>query len=404
MLETWVKMFFEAAEDLVRRALGRLKIGMVITPTMSGTGIISTNLAFELARRNHEVHLLSIRKPFILRREENLHFHRVPEAPLYTIRSTPFTVTIAGKIVDIFKRERFDLVNVHYALPYSISAHLAKEICKAQGMTFPLITSVHGTDIHTFGRRKIYREAIAYALDQSDGITAVSKFLAKLVVKDFGISKSKVKVIYNFTYPDRFRPRSLPQLRRRFAKDGEKLILHVSNFRPVKRVDLALRAFALVAKRTKAKLLLLGHGPDFEKAKLLARKLGIARRVYFLGKQKRVERFYSIADLFLFTSKIESFGIPLIEAMASSVPVVAPRVGGIPEVVKHGRTGFLTSSDPGEIAEHCISILEDPELAKRMGELGREIVLKRFSVDVIIPRYIAYYKQILSKCGVAIGM
>lgn len=211
-------------------------------------------------------------------------------------------------------------------------------------------------------------------------------------------------MIYNFTYPDHFKPRSLPKLRRRFAKKGEKLILHVSNFRPVKRIDLALNAFALISKRTNAKLLLLGHGPDFEKARKLAKELGIAERVYFLGKQKRVENFYSIADLFLFTSKIESFGIPLIEAMASEVPVVAPKVGGIPEIVKHGRTGYLTSDDPSEIAEYCVSILEDPELARRMGKLGRKDVLRRFSVDVIIPKYIAYYKRILSKCGVAMGM
>jgi N-acetyl-alpha-D-glucosaminyl L-malate synthase BshA len=378
-----------------------MRIGIVCYASVGGSGIVATELATSLAARGYRVHLLSSDIPFRLREQsQDVEFHRVdtPAYPLF--REPQYVLSLSNSIVRVAREHALDIVHAHYAVPHAAAAYLAKQILAAGGGPVPrVITTLHGTDITLVGSDPSYSETVAFCIDQSDGVTAVSQSLKDDTYRYLSI-RSSIDVIPNFLDCERYAPRPDPSIRERYCPSDryDGLVLHISNFRPVKRLDAVLEVFRLVHARKRVKLLLVGDGPERARAAQIAAEIGVAEDVEILGEQIDVRQVLSIADVFLLPSAQESFGLAAAEAMACGTPVVASRVGGLPEVITHGETGFLHApEDLAGMAASAISLLDDPDLRLRITRAARATVVENFCEDRIVPMYERLYERLVGR-------
>lgn len=379
-----------------------MNIGIVCYASVGGSGIVATELAKSLATRGHDVHMLSTEPPFRYSEyQPGLSFHRVhtPAYPLF--REPQYVLSLANRIVQVTRDFQLDVIHAHYAVPHATAAYLARQILAATPSGGPVpqvITTLHGTDITLVGSDRSYSETVAFSIDRSDGVTAVSESLRADTYRTLQVQR-EIRVIPNFL--DCRIHRRLPpsSLRDRYCRDGcEKLVIHLSNFRPVKRVDALVQVFAKFAVQTRSRLLLVGDGPELNKALETARSLGVAEHVEALGEQDQILPLLSISDLFVLTSRQESFGLAALEAMASGVPVVASDVGGLHEVIDHGRSGFLHHlEDLDGMAASAAALLTDAALHARVVEEGYRTVHQRFCADLVVPTYEAFYRELLEQ-------
>jgi N-acetyl-alpha-D-glucosaminyl L-malate synthase BshA len=376
-----------------------MKVGIVCYASMGGSGIVATELARHLVRRGHEVHVISDELPFRLQSDaRGIVFHRVeaPEYPLF--REPQYVLAVATRIVQVVREGGLDIVHAHYAVPHAMAAWVAREIIASRdgGPVPRIVTTLHGTDITLVGSDPSYAEAVAFSIDRSDAVTAVSKSLRDVTCASLPV-RSDVRVIYNFLDSEEFQRRPDPALREQLCR-GDRydfLIVHLSNFRPVKRVDAVVDIFRRIRQRVRARLVLAGDGPDAGRAQLQAEAYGLRDDVQLLPALPSVVGLLSVADLFLLPSLQESFGLAAVEAMACEVPVVASRVGGLPEVIDHGVTGFLHAPEDLEgMAASGTAVLSDPDLRRRVAQAARMAVTSRFGVEEIVPQYEALYRQL----------
>jgi N-acetyl-alpha-D-glucosaminyl L-malate synthase BshA len=374
-----------------------MKIGITCYPTYGGSGAIATELGIELARRGHEVHFISYAQPFRLPHfMERIYFHEVEMSRYPLFEHNNYSLSLAAMMHEVTLSQGLDLLHVHYAIPHATSAWIAKEML---GDRHPLkiVTTLHGTDITLVGQERSFGEITRFSILRSDGITAVSDYLKRETVERFDVPDERIEVIPNFVDPVLYDRGKLPCHKQAFLRDGEKMIVHVSNFRPVKRVRDVVKAFARMQREVPARLVLIGDGPDRPEAAYEAQEQGVTDRVLFLGKQDSVAELLACADLLLLPSKNESFGLVALEAMASGVPVVATDAGGLPEVVEHGVTGFLAPVGAvEEMADAGVSILRDRRRWRDMSDAARQSAVERYGVDVIIPQYERYYERIMA--------
>lgn len=382
-----------------------LRIGMTCYPSYGGSGVVASELGRQLARRGHKVHFITYDVPFrVSRFEEGMFFHEV-EVPSYPLfKYPPYLLALANKMVEVARDEGLDILHVHYAIPHAASAVLARQVLEASGdvRTRPaVVTTLHGTDVTLVGNDPSFAELTAYSINASDGVTAVSEALRRRTVETFR-PKVDVQVIPNFIdpadYPDRGTARSSP-CRRCLAPHDELVVIHISNFRPVKRAELVVRVWAGAGQAVKrTRLILVGDGPDLPRARREAARLGVADRVVCLGRQERVEELLLCSDVLLLPSLEESFGLAALEAMAAGTPVVATRVGGLPEVVGDNEGGLLFEPDDVEgMTAGLRRLLEDDELRARLGAGGRERAFRLFASGIIVPRYENYYRAVLDR-------
>ena len=372
-----------------------MRVGMVCYPTFGGSGVVATELGKALAEKGHEVHFITYDQPVRLGSfRPNVYYHevRISKYPLFDY--PPYELVLASKMVEVARQQKLDLLHVHYAIPHASSAYTAKQILKHSGVHLPVITTLHGTDITLLGKDPSFEPVISFAINQSDAVTAVSSSLRSDTYKLFGINRD-IEVIPNFICPKHFVNLGSAHNRSEFAREDEALVCHVSNFRPVKRVEDVIRTFALVAEKRPARLLMVGDGPDRPAAERLAREMDIADRITFLGKLKNPLEALAIADLFLLPSESESFGLAALEALACGVPVVATEAGGLPEVIRHGVSGMMAPVGDVERMADDAAFLLSPENHDKF----RKQALKRasaFHIDVILPHYLKAYERILS--------
>lgn len=380
------------------------RIGMICYPSVGGSGIVATELGKHLARRGHAVHFISSDLPFRLAEyQEDVFFHGV-EAPQYPLFKEPqYTLALTNRIAQVAREFDLDLLHAHYAIPHATAAYLARQIlARAAAGTgrrrLPrVITTLHGTDITLIGNDPSYAETVAFSIDQSDGVTAVSESLRRDTYRELPV-RSEIAVIPNFLDCEIHRRMTCRNLRERYARPDEKIVIHVSNMRAVKRPDVVVRVFAAIRRRVPARLLLVGEGPELGATHRLVAELDVAPYVHFLGQQEQVVPLLSIADLFLLPSVKESFGLAALEAMACGVPVLASRVGGLPEVIEDGRGGYLFERDDLDGMVRCgAELLTDPAAHRRVAEAGLRRVHEAFCAELIVPRYEAYYREVLGR-------
>ncbi len=376
-----------------------MNIGIVCYASVGGSGIIATELGKGLAARGHHVHVLSSEMPVRLGDyQPGLAFHRV-ETPSYPLFREPhYLLSLANKIVNVSREERLDIVHAHYAIPHATAGYLARQVLAQTGGEVPrVVTTLHGTDITLLGNDPSYSEIVAFSIQQSDGVTTVSESLKADTCRQLGVTRD-IRVIPNFLDCAAYRRRDVPALRAELAPEGQKIIIHVSNFRPVKRVATAIEIFARVRRQVPAKLLMVGDGPDLAEATRLSRSLDVADDVDFLGEQEHVVQLLSAADVFLLPSVQESFGLAALEALACGVPVVASRVGGLPEVIEDGATGFLHPVDDLEaMTGSTLRLLTDEALHTRFSDAAARSARARFCHERIVPLYEAFYQEILAR-------
>ena len=385
-----------------------MNVGIVCYPTVGGSGIVATELAKALAQRGHEVRLISTEMPFrVPDFQVGLVFHAVhtPGYPLF--REPQHLLSLANKIVQVSREHRLDVIHAHYAIPHAAAAYLARQIlANTAGARVPrVITTLHGTDVTLIGSDASYSETAAFCIDQSDGVTAVSESLRADTYRQLPV-RADIRVIPNFLDCDIHRRSEDAALRARFAggDDAVRLVIHVSNFRPVKRTEAVIDVFDRIRRRVPSRLLLVGDGPDLDRAVRRARDLGLGDAVVPLGEQEQVVPLLSVADLFLLPSAQESFGLAALEAMACRVPVVASRVGGLPEVIEHGVTGFLHEPDDLDgMAASGAALLTDRQLHRAIEATGLAAVQQRFCVNAIVPRYEAFYAEVLAREPAPVG-
>lgn len=374
-----------------------MKIGIVCYPTYGGSGVVATELGKALALAGHEVHFITYTQPPRLDIfSENIFYHEVSVASYPLFEYLPYESALASKMVDVTMNEKLDLIHVHYAIPHASAAYLAKQILKYKGIHVPVITTLHGTDITLVGRDPSFEPVVTFSINESDGVTAVSESLKNDTYDEFEIL-SHIEVIPNFIDLNRFQKRPHEQFKKSLCSNGEKLLMHTSNFRKVKRIEDIVKVFALVRKTIPSKLVLIGDGPERSGIEALCRELEVQCDVRFLGKMDGIEEALSLADLFLLTSEKESFGLAALEAMACEVPVISSNAGGIPEVNIDGVTGFVSEiGDVKDMAANAIKVLSDPVLHERMkaNALARA---HDFDIKKILPLYERYYERITSK-------
>jgi len=377
-----------------------MRIGIVCYPTFGGSGVLATELGKALADKGHQVHFITYQQPVRLGEfNANIFYHevRVPTYPLFDY--PPYETALSSTMVDVIVNNNIDLLHVHYAIPHASAAYMAKKILEAQGRFIPVITTLHGTDITLVGRDKTYAPVVTFSINQSDGITAVSENLREETFKFFKIEK-EIEVIYNFVDVSRFQKKPIDAFRRVIAPDGEKILLHASNFRKIKRVDDVVKIFAEVKKQVPSKLLFVGDGPERPEVESLSRDLGIGDDIRFVGKQEQMEEILAISDLFLLTSDYESFGLAALEAMAAGVPVISTDAGGLPEININGVTGYMSSiGDVKSMSANAIDLLSNEEKLNLFKSNAAQQAVK-FDLHRIVPQYEALYDRVLMKNAV----
>ena len=379
-----------------------MRIGITCYPTYGGSGVVATELGIELAALGHQVHFISYSQPFRLSgRDEGIFYHEVPVSNYPLFEFPPYDLALASRMAEVAEYYNLDLLHVHYAIPHSVSALLARQMLARKGRRLPFVTTLHGTDITLVGLDRSYLPITRHAIIESDGVTSISEYLRDKTIVDFDIDRP-IETITNFVNCDVYKPieddarREETCERRRLAAPHESVLIHLSNFRPVKRVTDVVKIFALVAKERPAQLVLIGDGPDRSAAEFLAHDLGIQERVHFLGKQEKVNELLPLADLLLMPSELESFGLAALEAMACKVPSIATRVGGVPELIDDGITGLLYSvGDVDAMAQGALSLLKDRDRLQAMREAGRKTAQTRFCATLVVPQYLRYYEEVL---------
>ncbi|HZZ40458.1 MAG TPA: N-acetyl-alpha-D-glucosaminyl L-malate synthase BshA [Acidobacteriaceae bacterium] len=377
-----------------------MKIGITCYPTYGGSGVVATELGIELAAAGHQVHFIAYSQPFRLRgREQDIAFHEVPVSNYPLFEYPPYDLALATRMAEVAAYYELDLLHVHYAIPHSISAYLAREMLARQNRRLPFITTLHGTDITLVGLDHSYLPITRFGIDESDGVTAISSYLREKTLQEFQ-PKTAIEVIPNFVNCDVYLPVSGPEReagRARYAEPGEKILMHLSNFRPVKRTADVVRIFSRVARDIPARLLMIGDGPDRSAAEWIAHRKGIQDRVHFLGKQSNVSEILPLADLLLMPSEQESFGLVALEAMACRVPTIATRVGGVPELIDDGVNGRLFPvGDVEAMAGAAVELLSDSDRYNAMADAARRTAQSRYCASKILPLYERFYERVLS--------
>jgi len=371
-----------------------MKIGIVCYPTHGGSGVVASELAIGLAKKGHEMHIVSYAPPFRLRTfHQNIFIHEIEVASYPLFKYPPYELGLVTKLVELAEACDLDIIHAHYAVPHAASAYLAKQIFNSSRLK--TITTLHGTDITLVGADPSFHRVVKFAIEKSDGVTAVSRYLMIRTIEEFDIRR-EIRVIPNFI--DAARPAQNRDLcsRKAFAPRGEKILMHASNFRPVKRIGDVVRIFARVHEQIPSKLLLIGEGPERLFIQQLVRELKLGSDVHFLGEQDQLEPLFFCADLFLLPSEQESFGLTALEAMNCGVPVIGSAVGGMPEVITHGETGYLFPvGDIATMAAHAVALLTDPARLELFSTQAKRRAEQNFNADEIIPRYEAFYEEIL---------
>ena len=375
-----------------------MRIGIVCYPTYGGSGVLATELGKALAQKGHHVHFITYQQPVRLNAFiPNIYYHevQVPTYPLFDF--PPYETALASTMVDVIKNNNLDLLHVHYAIPHASAAYMAKKILQQDGIEIPVVTTLHGTDITLVGRDKTYSPVVAFSINESDVITAVSKNLKEETYKTFNIKKD-IEVIYNFVDVERFNRKPLDAFKKVLAPNGERILLHASNFRKVKRVQDVVNVFYEVQKEIPSKLLLVGDGPERQHVEEQGRSLGIAQNMTFVGKQEQMEDIFAIADLFLLTSEYESFGLAALEAMASKVPVISTNAGGLGEVNIEGVTGYMADiGDVQAMSQKALEILRDDNTLEAFKERAFNHA-QQYNIDAIIPEYESIYRRFCKDC------
>ena len=380
-----------------------MKIGITCYPTYGGSGVVATELGIELAKRGHEIHFISYSQPFRLTvPHDNIRYHEVTVSQYPLFEYPPYDLALATRMAEVAEIYDLDLLHVHYAIPHSVSAMLARQMLASAtfGRHLPYVTTLHGTDITLVGQDPSYLPITRFSIEQSDGVTAISEYLRDRTFQEFAIKKP-IEVIYNFVDCDLYqRPKDISAERSVFAEPEEKILVHLSNFRPVKRIGDVVEIFQRVQKEVPSRLLMIGDGPERPAAEWQVHRLGLMNRVYFLGKQDNVQEKLAIADLMLLPSQLESFGLAALEAMACEVPTIATKVGGVPEVIEDRKSGFLAPVGDIDLMARCaIEILSDEKRLREMGKLARFVAQSRFCSSKIIPQYEEFYRRVLERAS-----
>ena len=376
-----------------------MKIGITCYPTYGGSGVVATELGKNLAQRDHEIHFISSSLPFRLSHVAgNIFFHEVNVQSYPLFDYPPYTLSLTSKMVDIAKHAGLDVLHVHYAIPHATSAVMARQILAGEGLSVPIVTTLHGTDITLIGQDPSFAPVVTWSINESDGVTAVSNYLRQETYDHFEVNNG-IEVIPNFIDTDRFYRQDKEHFKQALCPNGEKVIVHVSNFRPVKNTKQVVEIFARVRnEHSDVKLLLVGDGPERVPTERKARDLGVYDDIRFLGKQDPIEEILSIADVFLMPSESETFGLAALEAMACNVPTVVSDVGGLPELVEDGETGYLCPvNDVEAFTDRVQALLGDEDLHGRMAEAARNRAVETFDIDRVVPMYERYYKQVQEK-------
>lgn len=373
-----------------------MRIGIVCYPTFGGSGVLATELGKALAQLGHQVHFITYQQPVRLNGFiPNIFYHevQVPTYPLFDY--PPYETALASTMVDVIKNNHLQLLHVHYAIPHASAAYMAKKILEQEGIHIPVITTLHGTDITLVGRDKMYAPVVAFSINQSDAITAVSQNLRDETFTHFKIEKN-IEVIHNFVDVQRFSRKPIDAFKKVIAPEGERILLHASNFRKIKRVEDVVLIFNEVNKQIPSKLLFVGDGPERGTAEELSRKLGICDEIRFVGKQEQMEDILAIADLFLLTSEYESFGLAALEAMAAGVPVISTNAGGLPEIMIQGVTGYMGNvGDVDTMSKQAIDILRDDDRLQQFKANAFEQA-KAFDITSVVPMYVKLYEDVLN--------
>ncbi|MGH1334521.1 MAG: N-acetyl-alpha-D-glucosaminyl L-malate synthase BshA [Aureispira sp.] len=372
-----------------------MKIGIVCYPTYGGSGVVATELGKGLAERGHQIHFISYRQPARLDTfHKNIFYKEVRFASYPLFDYPPYETALASKLVDVVRYEKLDLLHVHYAIPHASVAYMAKKILLSEGIYIPVVTTLHGTDITLVGKDPAYAPSVTFAMNKSDGLTAVSESLKQDTLNFFAVKK-EIRVIPNFIDFERFKKTNKDHFKLAIAPNGEKILTHISNFRKVKRVDDVIRVFDILQRSIPCKLMLIGDGPERQNLEQLCRELHLCDHISFLGKQDAVEELLAISDLFIMPSSSESFGLSALEAMACEVPVISSNAGGLAEVNIHGETGYLSPiGDVEDMAANGLKILEKATIHQQFRENALQQA-KRFDIHNIVPIYEEYYQQII---------
>jgi N-acetyl-alpha-D-glucosaminyl L-malate synthase BshA len=372
-----------------------LKIGIVGYPTYGGSGVVATELGKALADKGHEIHFITYSQPVRLgAMKKNIRYHEVNVSDYPLFLYPPYELVLASKMVDVVKYEKLDLLHVHYAIPHASAAITAKQVLADEGINIPVITTLHGTDITLLGKDASFEPVISFAINKSDAVTAVSQSLRLDTYKLFGINR-EIEVIPNFINTEKFEFPDREAIRKEYAPNGEKILVHISNFRPVKRIIDVIEIFARISEEIDSKLILVGDGPERSKAEALCREKGMCEEVIFLGNVKNPTEALAVADLFLLPSESESFGLAALEAMACGVPVISTNTGGLPEVNRHGVTGMMSNvGDVEDMAKNGKYLLSDEARLTKFGFKARERALE-FGIEKILPLYENLYNSVL---------
>ncbi|HYG76128.1 MAG TPA: N-acetyl-alpha-D-glucosaminyl L-malate synthase BshA [Planctomycetota bacterium] len=377
-----------------------MRIGIACYPTYGGSGVVASELGIELAKRGHEVHVISYDLPFRLQGyRERIYFHEIEVGAYPLFKYPPFTLSAACKMIDIAETNRLDVLHVHYAVPWAVCAHLAREVVQENDLPLKIVTTLHGTDITLVGNEPSFFKMTRFGIQRSDAVTAVSDYLKKATQSTFKVDVP-IHVIHNFIDSQRFRPKTENNgacQRKGLAPNGEKLLIHVSNFRPVKNIPDVVKTFALVRKDVPCRLLMVGEGPELPNARALAKKLGVESDVVFMGRQQAVEDILACADVFMLPSAFESFGLSALEAMSCGLPVLATEIGGLSEVITNGVDGWLCPvGDCHCMAERIYSLLTNEDKRRAMGDAARKKAVESFSPEKIIAEYESLYRSVIS--------
>ncbi|MFD2724742.1 N-acetyl-alpha-D-glucosaminyl L-malate synthase BshA [Hyunsoonleella rubra] len=375
-----------------------MNIGIVCYPTFGGSGVVATELGLELSKRGHEVHFITYSQPVRLEQiSHNVHYHEVnvPEYPLFHYQ--PYELALSSKLVDMVKLHGIEILHVHYAIPHAYAAYMAKKMLQEEGIYVPIVTTLHGTDITLVGNHPFYKPAVTFSINKSDAVTAVSKSLKEDTMRLFDV-KNDIQVVPNFIDLDKYNHSFTDCQRGMMADENEKIITHISNLRPVKRVHDVIKVFYGIQKEIPAKLMFIGEGPEKENVELQCRELGILDKVIFFGRSNEIDKILCFSDLFLLPSQTESFGLAALEAMASKVAVISSNTGGIPEVNIHGYSGFLSDvGDADDMVKNALHILKDKDRLKTFKDNARTQA-ENFDLHQIVPQYEAVYEDTLSRC------